>query len=59
VQSFLRDGLIEDMVITTVPVLIGAGKPLFGPLQQDLDLALLASRRFPSGLVQSHYRLRP
>lgn len=57
VQSFLRDGLITDMVISTVPVLIGAGRPLFGPLLQDIDLKLVSSRSFPSGLVQSSYRL--
>ena len=57
VQSFLRDGLITDMVITTVPVLIGAGRPLFGALAQDIDLTLVNSRSFPSGLVQSTYRL--
>jgi dihydrofolate reductase len=58
VQSFLREGLIADMVITTVPVLIGAGRPLFGALPEDRDLTLLASRSFPSGLVQSSYRLQ-
>lgn len=58
VQSFLRDRLIADMVITTVPVLIGKGRPLFGPLPQDIDLELVSSRSFPSGLVQSSYRLR-
>jgi dihydrofolate reductase len=57
VQSFLRDGLVADMVITTVPVLLGAGRPLFGALPQDIDLKLVSSRSFPSGLVQSHYRL--
>jgi dihydrofolate reductase len=58
VQSFLREGLIADMVITTVPVLIGVGRPLFGALPEDRDLTLLASRSFPSGLVQSSYRLQ-
>lgn len=57
VQSFLRDGLISDMVITTVPVLIGSGRPLFGALSQDIDLKLISSRSFPSGLVQSTYRI--
>lgn len=56
VQSFLREGLIEDLVITTVPVLIGSGRPLFGALPQDVDLALVSSRSFPSGLVQTTYR---
>jgi dihydrofolate reductase len=59
VQSFLREGLIADMVVTTVPVLIGAGRPLFGALPQDVDLALASSRSFPSGLVQSTYQVRP
>ncbi|WP_027864318.1 dihydrofolate reductase family protein [Massilia alkalitolerans] len=59
VQSFIRAGLVEDMVLTTVPVLIGAGRPLFGTLPHDLDLSLVASRSFPSGLVQSTYRFLP
>lgn len=59
VQSFLRDGLVADMVITTVPVLIGSGRPLFGALEQDIDLKLVSSRCFPSGLVQSTYQLAP
>lgn len=56
VQSFIRAGLVADMVLTTVPVLIGTGRPLFGALPRDVDLALVASRGFPSGLVQSTYR---
>ncbi|MBY4897749.1 dihydrofolate reductase family protein [Cupriavidus sp. AU9028] len=58
VQSFLREGLVEDMVITTAPVLIGSGRPLFGTLASDVDLVLVSSRSFPSGLVQSTYRVR-
>ncbi|RAS09228.1 dihydrofolate reductase family protein [Cupriavidus alkaliphilus] len=57
VQSFLREGLIADMVVTTVPVLIGAGRPLFGTLPHDVGLKLESSRHFPSGLVQSSYRV--
>jgi dihydrofolate reductase len=57
VQSFLREGLIADMVITTVPVLIGTGRPLFGALPRDTDPALVFSRSFPSGLVQTTYRV--
>ncbi|ULX50730.1 deaminase [Cupriavidus taiwanensis] len=57
VQSFLREGWIADMVVTTVPVLIGAGRPLFGALPHDVSLMLESSRHFPSGLVQSAYRV--
>lgn len=59
IQSFLREGLISDMVITTVPVLIGSGRPLFGELPHDISLELVASRTFPSGMVQSTYRVVP
>jgi len=57
VQSFLREGLISDLVITRVPVLIGNGIPLFGALERDIALELVSSRSYPSGLVQSSYRI--
>lgn len=57
IQAFLRDGLVEDMVISSVPVLIGKGLPLFGALERDLALEHLHTRSFASGLVQSHYRI--
>lgn len=56
VQAFLREGLVQEMVITTIPVLIGRGRPLFGHLDHDVAWTLVASRSFPSGLVQSTYR---
>lgn len=57
VQSFLREGLVADMVVTTVPVLIGGGRPLFGALERDIGLQLVSSKAFASGLVQSAYRV--
>jgi hypothetical protein len=38
-----------------VPVLIGDGIPLFGTLQRDIRLRHVATRQYPSGLVQSEY----
>ncbi len=58
VQAFLREGLIADMVVTHVPVLIGAGRPLFGPTDSDIALTHEGTTTFPSGLVQSRYRVR-
>ena len=57
VQSFLRAGLISDMILTRVPILIGDGLPLFGTLGCDIDLEHLDTRSFPSGLVTSRYRI--
>jgi dihydrofolate reductase len=55
IQGFLRAGLIQRLIITRVPVLIGEGVPLFGTLPRDLRLTHVATRHYPSGLVQSEY----
>jgi len=55
IQAFLRAGLVDRLVVTRVPVLIGQGIPLFGPLPGDIRLHHVATRSFPSGLVQSEY----
>lgn len=55
IQRFLQAGLIERLIITRVPVLIGNGIPLFGTLPRDIRLSHVATRHYPSGLVQSEY----
>jgi dihydrofolate reductase len=57
IQRFLRAGVIERLIVTRVPVLIGEGIPLFGPLDRDIRLSHVATRSYPSGLVQSEYRI--
>ncbi|HET6796805.1 MAG TPA: dihydrofolate reductase family protein [Gemmatimonadales bacterium] len=55
IQGFLRARLIQRLIITRVPILIGSGIPLFGPLEADIRLQHVVTRQFPSGLVQSEY----
>jgi dihydrofolate reductase len=57
IQEFLRAGLIQRLIITRVPVLIGEGVPLFGALPHDIRLRHVATRHYPSGLVQSEYHV--
>jgi dihydrofolate reductase len=55
IQRFLTAGLIQRLIITRVPVVLGTGIPLFGPVARDLRFAHVATRAYPSGLVQSEY----
>ena len=59
IRSFLEAGLIQRMTITRVPVLLGRGIPLFGPLPHDLRFEHVATQSYPSGLVKSEYRVLP
>lgn len=57
IQRFLEAGRIDRMIVTRIPVLIGTGIPLFGPLARDVRLEHVNTRSFPNGLVQSEYRV--
>ena len=55
IQGFLRAGLIDEITITTIPILLGNGIPLFGSLVDDVSLRHLETNSYESGLVQSRY----
>jgi dihydrofolate reductase len=55
IQGFLRAGLVQRLIVTRVPVLIGTGIPLFGATPHDIMLRHVATRSYASGLVQSEY----
>ena len=57
IQGFLRAGLIQRLIVTRVPVLIGMGIPLFGAIACDIVLKHIATRQYASGLVQSEYEV--
>jgi dihydrofolate reductase len=57
IQRFLQAGLLQNLIITRVPVLIGAGIPLFGVIPHDIHLNHIATRVYAGGLVKSEYQV--
>jgi dihydrofolate reductase len=55
IQRFIEAGCIQRLIVTRVPVLIGSGIPLFGPLTRDVLLTHVGTRHYASVLVQSEY----
>jgi dihydrofolate reductase len=58
IQRFLRESLVDEMTITTIPILLGEGLPLFGKLEKDVRLELVKSESFKNGFVQNKYKIR-
>ena len=57
IQSFLKEDLIDEMIITTVPILLGEGIPLFGHLEEDLKF-MCEKVEFISEYLVKHYYIR-
>lgn len=55
IQRFLNDDLIDDMIVTKIPVLLGDGIPLFGRLRRDIHFNHIETKVYSNGLVKSHY----
>lgn len=55
IQSFLNEHLIDELIVTTIPVLLGEGIPLFGHLSGRIKLRLESSEVLANQLVKSHY----
>ena len=55
IQSFLKEDLIDEMIITTVPILLGDGIPLFGKLTHIMKFKHTKTEILNDSLVMSHY----
>lgn len=55
IQNFLEDDLIDEMIITRVPILLGDGIPLFGKLTQGMKFNHTKTEILNNYLVKSHY----
>ena len=56
IQSFLKEDLIDELIITTLPILLGGGIPLFGDLEKRMVFEHVGSQLFLDQLVTNHYR---
>ncbi|HEV2316756.1 MAG TPA: dihydrofolate reductase family protein [Thermoplasmata archaeon] len=55
VSSLMRDGLIDEYRIRIVPVVLGAGRPLFHDQKERHRLRLVSCRAFKAGVLAVHY----
>ena len=55
IQSFLKENLIDELIISRVPVLIGSGIPLFGGLTDDLYFQHIQTEVYANGLAKNYY----
>ena len=58
IQRFFSAGLIDQITVTVIPVILGGGIPLFGPLDKDINLTHLRTTAFDFGFVQSTYAVK-
>jgi dihydrofolate reductase len=56
IQSFLKEDMIDEIIITQVPILLGGGTPLFGDLPAHLTFELVGTKVLLNVMVQSHYK---
>src|SRR4030095_16586260 len=55
IQDFLKEDLIDELIISKVPVLIGSGIPLFGMIGNDLQFKHIKTEVQKNELVRSYY----
>ncbi|GGD60904.1 dihydrofolate reductase family protein [Paenibacillus nasutitermitis] len=57
ITTFINSGLVDEFRLSVHPVVLGEGKPLFVDIKQRVNLKLVHTRAFSSGVVQLIYHL--
>ena len=55
IRNFLEADLIDEMILTTIPILLGGGSSLFSELPKEQRFELVKTKTFLSQIVQKHY----
>ncbi|MFA7421376.1 MAG: dihydrofolate reductase family protein [Melioribacteraceae bacterium] len=55
IQSFLREGLIDEITITTIPVILGSGIPLLGSIGKQINMTHIKTNVYKNGFVQNSF----
>lgn len=58
IQRFLQEDLIDELIITEIPLLLGGGDRLFGQLEEQLPFEFIGTEVLLGQLVKKHYRRR-
>lgn len=56
VNELLKDNLIDEFIISVIPILVGNGTKLFQDGRPELKLELISTKQFEKGLAQIHYK---
>lgn len=57
ISQFLEKDLVDQMIISLIPVVLGAGIPLFSKINKDKWCRLVSSQQYSNGLMQLRYEL--
>jgi dihydrofolate reductase len=58
INALLKNDLVDEMIISVIPILLGEGTRLFQDGRPEQSLQLLGVKSFDTGLVQLHYKRR-
>ncbi len=56
IQSFMAEDMIDDLIVTSIPIVLGGGAPLYGDLATHQAYILVKNEVLLNELVQSHYK---
>lgn len=56
IRNFLKADLIDEIILTTIPILLGGGSSLFGELPNAQKFELIETKTFLNQISQRHYK---